>query len=170
MLVFHGLNNQAEASRSHPELITITQIKSTVLGAVLSHSVVSDSCDPVDCSRRAPLSMGFSRQEYWSGYLPSRESSSRESSQPRDWTQVSWIAGGFFTIWATREAQESWSGWPLRRIFPTQKSNRGLLHCRWILELSYQGSPLLCLLPSYSHSSTDTETTKLLCAPKRAMR
>ena len=29
---------------------------------------------------------------------------SRESSQPRDWTQVSWIAGGFFTIWATREA------------------------------------------------------------------
>ena len=32
---------------------------------------------------------------------------SRESSQPRDWTQVSHIAGGFFTRWATREAQES---------------------------------------------------------------
>ena len=28
---------------------------------------------------------------------------SRGSSQPRDWTQVSWIAGRFFTIWATRE-------------------------------------------------------------------
>ena len=28
------------------------------------------------------------------------------SSQPRDWTQVSCIAGGFFTSWATREAQE----------------------------------------------------------------
>ena len=27
-------------------------------------------------------------------------------SQPRDRTQVSCIAGGFFTIWATREAQE----------------------------------------------------------------
>ena len=25
---------------------------------------------------------------------------SRESSQPRDWTQVSCIAGGFFTSWA----------------------------------------------------------------------
>ena len=25
-------------------------------------------------------------------------------------TQVSWIAGGFFTSWATREAQEYWSG------------------------------------------------------------
>ena len=35
---------------------------------------------------------------------------SRESSQPRDQTQVSRIAGGFFTIWATREAQECWSG------------------------------------------------------------
>ena len=29
---------------------------------------------------------------------------SRGSSQPRDWTQVSWIAGGFFTNWAIREA------------------------------------------------------------------
>ena len=31
---------------------------------------------------------------------------SRGSSQPRDQTQVSHIAGGFFTSWATREAQE----------------------------------------------------------------
>ena len=29
---------------------------------------------------------------------------SRGSSQSRDWTQVSRIAGGFFTSWATREA------------------------------------------------------------------
>ena len=29
---------------------------------------------------------------------------SRESSQPRDQTQVSCIAGRFFTNWATREA------------------------------------------------------------------
>ena len=28
---------------------------------------------------------------------------SRESSQPRDWTQVSWIADRFFTSWAMRE-------------------------------------------------------------------
>ena len=28
----------------------------------------------------------------------------RGSFQPRDWTQVSHIAGGFFTSWATREA------------------------------------------------------------------
>ena len=35
---------------------------------------------------------------------------SRGSSQPRDQTQVSCIAGGFFTSWATREALRSWKG------------------------------------------------------------
>ena len=30
---------------------------------------------------------------------------SRGSSQPKDWTQVSGIAGRFFTSWTTREAQ-----------------------------------------------------------------
>ena len=34
----------------------------------------------------------------------------RGSSQPRDQTQVSCIAGGFFTSSATREAQEYWNG------------------------------------------------------------
>ena len=32
---------------------------------------------------------------------------SRGSSWPRDWTQVSHIAGRFFASWATREAQEA---------------------------------------------------------------
>ena len=36
--------------------------------------------------------------------------SSRGSFQPRDWTQVSHIAGEFFTVWATRKALENWSG------------------------------------------------------------
>ena len=49
---------------------------------------------------QSPLSMGFPRQEYWSGlsFFP------RGSSQPRDRTWVSCIAGRFFTIWATRQA------------------------------------------------------------------
>ena len=46
-----------------------------------------------------PQSMGFSRQEYWSG-LPFP--SPGESSWPRDWTQVSRIVGRRFTVWATR--------------------------------------------------------------------
>ena len=36
---------------------------------------------------------------------------SRESSQTRDQTQVSLNAGEFFTSWATREAEEYWSGY-----------------------------------------------------------
>ena len=35
---------------------------------------------------------------------------SRGSSQPRDQTQVSQIVGGFFSSWATKEAQEYWNG------------------------------------------------------------
>ena len=34
--------------------------------------------------------------------------SSRGSSQPRDWSQVSYIAGRFFTVWATRETHTLW--------------------------------------------------------------
>ena len=38
---------------------------------------------------------------------------SRGSSQPRDRTQVSCIAGGFFTSWNTWETQEYWSEQPI---------------------------------------------------------
>ena len=50
-------------------------------------------------------------------------------------TQVSQIAGGFFTSWAqgkhqnTRVRSLSLCQW----FFPTQELNLGLLHCRWIL-------------------------------------
>jgi len=37
----------------------------------------------------------------------------RGSSQPRGQTRVSYIAGRFFTVWATREAQTYWSGSPI---------------------------------------------------------
>ena len=53
---------------------------------------------------QAPLSMGYSRQEHWSEFAISF---SRESSQPRNWTQVSCSAGRFFTDWAMREANYS---------------------------------------------------------------
>ena len=66
----------------------------------------------------------------------------RGSSQSRDRTQVSLIAGGFFTILDTREAQDTGVGSLslLQGIFLTQESNWGLLHCRQIFyQLSYQG-------------------------------
>ena len=60
-------------------------------------------CGVLSCSvtSKAPLSMEFSRQEYWSG-LPCPPPGNLPKH--RDWTQVSHIAGRFFTIWATREA------------------------------------------------------------------
>ena len=54
------------------------------------------SATPWTVAYKAPPSMGFSRQEYWSG-LPG-------SSQPKDWTWVSHIAGRRFMVWATKEA------------------------------------------------------------------
>ena len=65
------------------------------------------------------------------------------SSQPRDRTQVSHIAGGFFTTWSTRETKNTGVGSLsfLQQIFPTQEWNQGMLHYRWILfQLNYEGS------------------------------
>ena len=58
-------------------------------------------CNPWTVAYQAPLSMGilWARILEWVA-MPS----SRGSSRARDWTQVSRIAGGFITIWATREA------------------------------------------------------------------
>ena len=42
----------------------------------------------------------------------------------------------------------------LQEIFPTQGSNPGLLHCRWILyQLSHQGSPRILAWLAYPFSS-----------------
>ena len=62
---------------------------------------------PWAAGAQAPLSMGFplgKNTEWFAMPFP------RGSSQPRDRTQVSDIEVGFFTISATREAQEYWSG------------------------------------------------------------
>ena len=69
--------------------------------------------------------------------------SSRESSPPRDRTQVSFIAGKFFTVWASQETQKNTGVGSLsllQGIFCTQGSNPGLLHYRWILQLP--GKPM----------------------------
>ena len=67
----------------------------------LSPSLVPDSTTPWTATREAPLSMGIlqARILEWVA-MPS----SRGSSPPIDRTQVSCTAGGFFPIWATREA------------------------------------------------------------------
>ena len=106
-------------------------------------------CDPMDCTVHGTLQ---ARILEWVAFP-----FSRGSSQPRDRSQVSHIAGRFFTSWTTREAQEYWSGWPIAS--PADLPDPGIepgspalglglglgLHCKWILyQLSYQGSPKCC--------------------------
>ena len=65
--------------------------------------LIAQSCltlfDPVDCRLLCPWD-SLGKRILEGAAMPS----SRESSQPRDWTQLSHIAGGFFTVWATTEA------------------------------------------------------------------
>ena len=70
---------------------------------VLSRSVVSDSCDPTDCSLPGSSVHGIlqARTLEWVAV-----SFCRGSSQPRNQTWVSYIAGRLFTNWATKEAHE----------------------------------------------------------------
>ena len=87
-------------------------------------------CDPKDCRILQASILE------WVAF-----SFSRGSSQPRDRTQVSCIAGGFFPSWATREAQcrESASNNAWHR--------RGAAYISWLLLLrSLLYSLLLCLI------------------------
>ena len=78
-----------------------------VLHCALSLSSVQLFATPQTVAWQAPLSMGILQARIldWIA-MPS----CRGSSQPRDQTQVSYIAVGFFIVWATRKAHEYWSG------------------------------------------------------------
>ena len=72
-----------------------------VFNVSVSHSVCLTLCDPM---------CGYNPPDFFvHGILQARILEwaaihfSRISSWPRDWTQVSWAPGGFFTVWATRE-------------------------------------------------------------------
>ena len=124
-----------------------------------------DSGDPMDCSLPGSSVNGIlqARILEWIAIFFSRGSPS-----PWGQIQVSCTAGIFSTNWGMREAQSeseshpvmSNSLWPdglspwdspgqntgagslslLQGIFPTQGSNPGLPHCRWILyQLSHNG-------------------------------
>ena len=74
-----------------------------------SRSVVSNSCDPMDSATPWTLhGILQARILEWVAFP-----FSRGSSQPRDWIQISHIAGRFFTSWAIRGAQEYWSEHPI---------------------------------------------------------
>ena len=84
-------------------------------------------CDPLDYTVRGILQ---ARILEWVAFP-----FSRVSSQPRDWTQVFHIAGGFFTSWATREAQVYCLCFLLDSKLHEGRIHGGLAHC---LKLSAQ--------------------------------
>ena len=84
----------------------VERITTALNSAVLSGSVVSHSETLWTVACQAPLSWnspgrntGVGCHALLQGIFPTQ-----------DQTQVSYIAGRFFTIWATREAHEYWSG------------------------------------------------------------
>ena len=77
-----GGGSETEKSRGLPQLKHLVG-----RGKWKSLSHVQLFATPWTVAHQAPLSMEFSRQEYWSG-LPC-PSFSKGSSQPRDWSQVS---------------------------------------------------------------------------------
>ena len=68
--------------------------------SVLATQLCLILCNPMDSSPPGSSVREVLRKEYWSGYHPF----SRGSSQTRDRTQVSHIAGRFFTTWAFNKA------------------------------------------------------------------
>ena len=106
---------------------------------------------PWTAAYQAPLSMGFSRQEYWSELpLLSPEQGIRckkiESESHSD-VSDSFRPRGLYSSWNSL-GQNSGVGSLslLQGIFPTQGLNPGLPHCRQILyQLSHKGSKKITL-------------------------
>jgi len=105
---------------------------------MLSCSVVSDSLLTV--ARQAPLSMGFSRQEYWSGFpFPSPGDLPNSGIERRCPT----LQVDSLTSEPPGKPKNTGSLSLLQGIFLIQESNQGLLHCRRILyQRSYKENPM----------------------------
>ena len=124
-------------------------------------------CDPMDCCLPGSSACGLFQASIleWGAI-----SYTRGSFWPKDWTLISCISCNgrwilyhehhlgkwkslsrlqlFATLWTIQSTEfsrpEYWVGSCslLQRMFPTEGSNPGLLHGRWILyQLSYQESP-----------------------------
>ena len=107
-------------------------------------------CDPMDCSL-----LGCSIHRIFQARVLERVaiSFSRGSSWPMDQTQVFHIAGGFFTIWATREAPRTleWVAYTFSRGFSWLRSQTRV-SCsvgRFFISWATRGA-LQCWLHHYS--------------------
>ena len=94
--------NSPESQRKHPmQSGYMSMYFLSYYGKVLVAQSCSTLCDPTDCRPK-----GSSVYEILQARILEWVATpfSRASSQPRDWTRVSCIAGISFTIWAAKEA------------------------------------------------------------------
>ena len=77
-----------------------TQVSTNTFTCFVSQSCPA-LCDPMDCK---PPGSSVYADSPGKNTGVGCHAPFRGSSQPRDWIQVSHIAGGFFTIWVKREA------------------------------------------------------------------
>ena len=112
----------------------------------LSHWVTSDCCGPMRCSLPGSSGYGISQARIlqWVAIF-----FSKGSFQPRDRTRVSWIAGRFFTDWATREAQISPTQLCKTSIWGKEKVIE-FWHCHLISYLIYWNSTDFLKAPLFS--------------------
>ena len=96
---------------------------------------------PWTVAHQAPPSMGFSRQEYWSGLpFPSPGALPDPGIEPRSPIMQADALTSEPPGKPKNTGVDSLS--LLQGNFPTQESNWDFLHCRWILyQLSYPGNP-----------------------------
>ena len=117
-------------------------------------SEVAQSCPtlttPWTVAHQAPLSMGFSRQGYWSGLpFPSPGHLPDPGIEPRSPT----LRVNSLPAEPQGKAKNTGVG-SLSLLFPTEESNRGLLHCRQILyQVSHKGRPRILEWVAYPVSA-----------------
>ena len=101
--------------------ICITDLTLLYTWKCASHSVVSNSCDPMDCSPPGSSIHGIFQAKLleWVAIF-----SSIGLSRPRDRTWVSCIAGRLFTVWATREAPYTWND-IVNKLYSNKKFLKG---------------------------------------------
>ena len=92
---------QNSAYLTSSQLVLIAGSQHTVCVCVWVAQLYLNLCDPMDCTLPGSSDLGIlqARILQWVAIL-----FSKGSSRLGYWTQVSCIAGRFFTLWATREA------------------------------------------------------------------
>ena len=118
-------------------------------------SIMSNSLQCYGLVCQAPLSMGFSRQEYWSGFpFPSPGDLPNPGIEPSFLTSPALVGVSFTTSTTWPPVKPKPAGLGSRSlvqgIFPIQGSNQGLLHCKQVFcQLNYQGLITRYSLPNH---------------------